>query len=558
MSRHAPHAIALALLLAGCAAPQPQPGVAATSGAQAATQPTLFDDFGDLHRDIGSAVPEAQRYFDQGLRMTYGFNHEAAGRAFAEAARLDPDCAICVWGQALVLGPNINLPMDPAAEQDAAALARRALALSAHATPADRALIEALQARHADPAPEDRAPLDQAYADAMARVAAAFPGDDDVATLHAEALMDLAPWAYWTAEGQPTTHTPRILGELERVLARNPRHIGAMHYYIHAAEAGPDPERALPYADALPALAPGSGHLVHMPAHTYIRVGRYHDATLANFAAATADNAYLSFCHGSNGVYPLGYVPHNWHFASMTAGLTGSRTLALRAAEQTARRADVERMGAPPLEFMQLFVATPLLTRVRFGEWDAILTQAEPPSPLPFPTAIWHFARGMASARTGDPARAQAELDALRAIAADPALAKVSFFDINHADAVLAVAVPLLQGELLRTRGESKPAIAALREAVAAEDRLNYNEPADWPLPTRGYLGAALLEAGDAHGAEAAYREDLATYPENGWSLFGLAQARRALGDDAGAGDNERRYHAAWQWADAPLTASRL
>jgi len=282
------------------------------------------------------------------------------------------------------------------------------------------------------------------------------------------------------------------------------------------------------------------------------------DATLANFAAATADNAYLSFCHGSNGVYPLGYVPHNWHFASMTAGLTGSRTLALRAAGQTARRADVERMGAPPLEFMQLFVATPLLTRVRFGEWDAILAQAEPPSPLPFPTAIWHFARGMASARTGDPARAQAELDALRAIAADPALAKVSFFDINHADAVLAVAVPLLQGELLRTRGESKPAIAALREAVAAEDRLNYNEPADWPLPTRGYLGAALLEAGDAHGAETAYREDLAAYPENGWSLFGLAQARRMLGDATGAGDNERRYRVAWQWADAPLTASRL
>ena len=559
MSRHAPHAIAivLALLLVGCAAPRPQAGAAATPDATTAAQPRLFDDFGDLHRDIGSAVPEAQRYFDQGLRMAYGFNHEAAGRAFAEAARLDPDCAICVWGQALVLGPNINLPMDPAAEKDATALARRAMQLSVHATPADRALIEALQARYAAPAPEDRAPLDRAYADAMARVVAAFPGDDDAATLYAEALMDLTPWAYWTAEGQQTEHTPRILGELERVLARNPRHIGAMHYYIHATEASPDPGRALPYADALPALAPGSGHLVHMPAHTYIRVGRYHDATLTNFAAATADNAFLSFCHGSNGVYPLGYVPHNWHFASMTAGLTGSRTLAMRAAGQTARRADVERMGAPPVEFMQLFVATPLLTQVRFGEWDAILAQAEPSSPLPFPTAIRHFARGMASARTNDPGRAQAELNALRAIAADPALATVSFFDINHADAVLAVAVPLLQGELLRTRGEPQQAIAALREAVAAEDRLNYNEPADWPLPARWYLGAALLEAGDARGAEAAYREDLETYPENGWSLFGLAQAQRALGDRAGADDSERRQRAAWQWADTPLTASR-
>ncbi len=554
MSRPVPRTIAIALLLAGCAAPQPQPGVDAVSTDD---RPKLFDDFGDLHRDIGSAVPAAQRYFDQGLRMAYGFNHEAAGRAFAEAARLDPACAICAWGQALVLGPNINLPMDPAAAKDAAALARRAMELSANATPADRALIEALQARYADPAPEDRAPLDQAYADAMARVAAAFPADDDAATLHAEALMDLTPWAYWTAEGQQTEHTARILGELERVLARNPRHIGAMHYYIHATEASPDPARALPYADALPALAPGSGHLVHMPAHTYIRVGRYHDATLTNFAAATADNAYLSFCHGSNGVYPLGYVPHNWHFASMTAGLTGSRTLAMRAADQTARRADHEQMGAPPLEFMQLFVATPLLTQVRFGEWDAILAQPAAPSPLPFPTAIWHFARGMASVRTGNPGRAQAELDALRTVAGDPALAQVSFFDINHAAAMLAVAVPLLQGELLRAQGEREQAIAALREAVTAEDRLGYNEPADWPLPARAYLGAALLEAGDAHGAAEAYRQDLDTYPENGWSLFGLAQAQRALGDQSGADDSERRQRAAWQWADAPLTASR-
>lgn len=552
MSRHAAAIFAAALLLGACKAPQPQ----AETAPAVADAPKLFGTFGDLHRDIGSEVLQAQRYFDQGLRMAYGFNHEAAGRSFAEAARLDPECAICAWGQALVLGPNINLPMDPATAKDASVFAHRAMQLAANATPADRALIEALQLRYADPAPEDRKSLDRAYAEAMAKVVREFPDDDDAATLYAEALMDLTPWAYWTAAGQQTEHTPRILGALEDVLARNPRHIGAMHYYIHATEASPTPERALPYADALAALAPGSGHLVHMPAHTYIRVGRYHDATLTNFAATTADKAFLGFCRGSNGVYPLGYVPHNWHFASMSASLTGSRTLALQAAGQTAQRADRAQMGEPSMAFMQIFVATPLYTQVRFGDWDAILAQTQPPAALPFPTAIWHFARGMALLRTGKPADADRELAALRAIARDPAMAKV-FFGVNHADAVLAVAVPLLQGELLRMQGKQAQGIAALREAMAAEDKLNYNEPADWPLPTRPYLGAALLDAGDAKAALETYRQDLKTYPDNGWSLYGLAQAQHELGDAAGAADSEGRYRTAWQWADAPLVASR-
>ena len=303
--------LATLLALAACEAPAPR-----ATAAQPA--PALFESFGALHRDTGSRIPATQRYFDQGLRMAYGFNHEAAGRAFAEAARLDPDCAICVWGQALVLGPNINMSMEASAVKDAAALASRAQALSAHARPVDRALIAALLQRYADPAPADRKPLDRAYADAMASVARDHPDDDDVATLYAEALMDLSPWAYWTPNGKPTAFTPQILATLERVLQRNPQHIGAMHYYIHATEASPTPQRAEPYADALAALAPGSGHLVHMPAHTYIRTGRYHDATLTNLAAGTADKTFLAVCHGSNGIYPLGYVPHNWHFATMT------------------------------------------------------------------------------------------------------------------------------------------------------------------------------------------------------------------------------------------------
>jgi tetratricopeptide (TPR) repeat protein len=550
-ARRASLVLSMLLVLGACEAPAPR-----TTAAQPA--PALFETFGTLHRDTGSRIPAAQRYFDQGLRMAYGFNHEAAGRAFAEAARLDPDCAICVWGQALVLGPNINMPMEASAVKDATALARRAQTLSSHARPVDRALIAALLQRYADPAPADRKPLDRAYADAMASVARDYPDDDDVATLYAEALMDLSPWAYWTSDGKPTEFTPRILATLEHVLQRNPQHIGAMHYYIHATEASPAPQRAEPYADRLAALAPGSGHLVHMPAHTYIRTGRYHDATLTNLAAGTADKAFLAVCHGSNGIYPLGYVPHNWHFATMTASLTGSRTLALEAATQAAQRVDRSMMATPPLEAMQLFLVAPLFTQVRFGDWDAILAQPEAPAALPFPTAIWHFARGMAQVRKGALAAAQDELDALRGIAADPAVAKVSFLDINHADGLVAVAVPLLRGELLRAQGRRNDGIAALRDAAIAEDALNYDEPADWPLPVRPYLGAALLEAGDARAAEVAYRQDLAIYPDNGWSLYGLAQAQRKLGNAGAAQDSARRHAAAWQWADMPLTASRF
>ena len=545
----------LALLLSACDPVLKETGsVAPAAGSDALP---LFETFGDLHHDIGTRVPAAQRYFDQGLRMTYGFNHEAAGRAFAEAERLDPRCAMCAWGQALVLGPNINLAMDPAQAKDATALAARAVALAANARPVDQALIRALQARYADPAPEDRRPLDRAYAEAMARVVAQFPEDDDAATLYAEALMDLSPWAYWEKDGAPAAATPKLLAELERVLARNPRHIGAMHYYIHATESSPEPQRAMPYADALATLAPGSGHLVHMPAHTYIRVGRYHDATLTNFAATTADKDFLAVCRGSNGVYPLGYVPHNWHFVTMTTGLTGSRTLSLEAARQTAQRADQAAMGEAPMEFMQQFVVAPLFAQVRFGDWDAILADSAAPPPLPYPTAMRHFARGMAHARKGALADAAREADALHAIAGDPAMAKVAFFDINRADGVLRVADALLRGELLRAKGKHRQAIAALREAAAAEDALAYNEPADWPLPVRPYLGAALLESGDAQGAAEAFGEDLATYPENGWSLFGLAQAQQKLGQADAARETSKRQAAAWQWADAPLAAAR-
>ena len=422
--------------------------------------------------------------------------------------------------------------------------------------PADRALIEALAKRYAESPTADRKALDEAYAAAMADVVRRFPDDDDAATLYAEALMDLSPWVYWDAAGKPTGQTKTIVATLERVLKRNPEHIGAMHYYIHAVEASRTPQRAEPYADALAELAPGSGHLVHMPAHTYIRTGRYHDATLTNFSATTADAAFLAVCGGSNGMYPLGYVPHNWHFATMTASLHGSRELALNAAEQTAQRADKKQLET--LTFMQQYLVMPLLTQVRFGQWKEILAQAEPPADLPYPRGIWHFARGMAYARGGEKQQAQQELEALQKIAADPAMKDVLLGANNHADKVLAVAAPLLQGELALAKGQRKTGIARLRDAAKAEDALAYNEPADWPLPVRPYLGAALLDAGRASEAAKVYAQDLNTYPKNGWSLYGLARAQRKMGDAKSAKQNERRYKDAWQWSDTPLTASRL
>lgn len=543
-------AFTILALLAGC-----RPG-ARNETAATSTAPPLFDTFGDLHRDVGTRVPEAQRYFDQGLRLAYGFNHEAAARAFAEAERLDPKCAMCAWGQALVLGPNINLPMSPDLAADATMFATRAQSLAAGAKPADRALIEALVKRYATPAPDDRKPLDEAYAQAMGEAAKQFPEDDDIAALYAESLMDLTPWAYWNAQGQPTQYTDAIVSTLEKVLKRNPRHIGAAHYYIHAVEASNEPQRAEPYADQLAALAPGSGHLVHMPAHVYIRVGRYHDATLSNLAASTADKDFLAVCRGSNGAYPLGYVPHNWHFAAMTAALHGSRTLAMQAAEQTAQRVDPKAMEA--MNFMQQFVVAPLFAKVRFGEWDAILAMEQPPSELPYPTAIWHFARGMAHVRQRKAGEGQQDFLKLQAIAKDPAMEKLVLWDINRADRVLAVAGHMLAGEIALARGDRKAGIAALRKAVEAEDLLNYNEPPDWPLPVRPYLGAALLDAGRAKEAIAVYQEDLKRFPDNGWSLFGLAQAQAKLKQKDAAADTERRQAAAWQWADVKLTASRF
>ncbi len=559
-------ALSLTVFLAACT-PEPAappaaevPAVVAEAPAAipaaAPAGPHRFDTLGALHRPISSKNPDAQAWFDQGLRMAYGFNHQAAGQAFAEAVKADPDCAICWWGQALVLGPNINVPMVPEAAAPAWDAAQKALALRDKASPVEQMLIDAVVARYAQTAPEDRAPLDRAYADAMKAAVEQFPDDADVQVMYAESLMDLMPWAYWTANGQASPETPALLTALETALQLNPDHIGAIHYYIHATEASPDPKRAEPHADRLAALAPGAGHLVHMPAHTYLRLGRYHDAVLINLKATDADATFLSFCKGSNGVYPLGYVPHNWHFIVAAAGYEGNGAMTLRAAQQTAQRADMTMLET--LTMMQQFIVAPLMAQARFGRWDEILATQEPPAALPYPTAIWHFARGRAYAAKGDLDAARKELAAYEVAAADPRNETNVLWGINYAPAVLKVGGPFLAGEIAAAAGDHAAAIPLLTEAVAAEDALNYNEPADWLLPTRHSLGVVLLAAGKAAEAEAVYRKDLELHPHNGWALIGLSQALAAQGKTAEATEAKARFDQAWANADLKIEASRI
>lgn len=541
--------IALLTAVAGCGARS------APTAAQPDAEPVLMAGLGTYSRPVPGASDEVQRWFDQGLRLVYAFNHQAAADAFAQAAKLDPDCAMCLWGQALALGPNINSPMLPEAIAPAHEVSQRALALAGSAAPADQALIRALALRYVAQPPADRKVLDRAYATAMAQVVRDHPGDLDAAVLYAEALMDLSPWSYWGRDGEPLEHTDTIVATLESVLGRDRAHIGAIHYYIHAVEASTQPQRAEAYADTLERLAPSAGHLVHMPAHIYIRVGRYHDATLNNLRATEADQRFMAVCRGSNGVYPLGYVPHNWHFMAMSAGLEGNARMSLHAAEQTAQR--VAPALLDELSFLQAFLVTPLQSQVRFGRWDAILAQSAPPAQQPYPRAIWHYARGLALLARDQPEAAAAELAALSTLADEPALKSLWLSSSNTAAPVLAIARDVLRGELAARRGDIDGAVAALEQAIAGEDALGYMEPPDWALPVRQSLGAILLEAGRAADAEQAFRADLKTWPENGWSLRGLQQAllaQRRVDEAAAVG---ARFDVAWQWADTPLDAPR-
>ena len=515
-------------------------------------QVPLFDNLGTLHHPITTSQSRAQQYFDQGLRLVYAFNHEEAIRAFEEATRIDPNAAMAYWGIAYALGPNINAPMDRQAEGRAYEAIEKAKGLTEKVTPQERAYIEALATRYSVAPDADRKALDKTYVDAMRKVSQQYPDDPDAATLSAEAYMDLRPWDYWTLGGQPHPGTMEIVELLEGVLKRSPQHIGACHYYIHAVEAW-QPERALSCAERLPSLAPGAGHLVHMPSHIYIRVGRYDKAAERNVHAVSADQHYLEGGH-LTGVYPAAYYPHNIHFLWAVLTMQGRSGEALQAARDLMKVVSLDVVRQVPE--LELTVPTPLFALVRFGRWDDILREPSPPSGLNYSVALWHYARGMALTAKGQLDRAKDERAKLDQFAA--AMPAERIIGLNSAATLLQIASHVLTGQIAAKQGRIDEAIHHFEKAVGLQDRLRYYEPPDWYYPVRESLGAVLLATGRADHAEAVYREDLKRTPENPWSLYGLAKSLRTQHREGEAATVEERFRRAWSQADLKFQPSRF
>lgn len=511
----------------------------------------LFEGLGDYTLPITTTSTLAQRYFDQGLMFVYGFDHFEAARSYRAAIEHDERCAMCHWGLALALGPHINAAMDPDAVPEAFEASQRALELAADVSDRERAYIEALAERYGPEVLEDRSHLDLAYVDAMREVVAAYPDDLDAATLFAEALMNLIPWNYWDAYGEPRTETVELVATLESVLARDPYHPGANHHYIHAVEASPAPERAEGAADRLVELDIQIGHMIHMPSHIYARIGRWHDASSANERAIVADHAYLA-AYEAEGLVPLLYHPHNVHFLSWTAGVEGRRALALEAAEDVVAATPAELAGDLP--FLNGFLVTPLYGMVRFEMWDEILDETVDADPHGFVTAAWHFARGRAYAGLGRPDEAANEAAALQAIASSEA---ASDWEMPEAffpgRTLLGLMQDLLAADLAVVAGDLDEAAQLLERAVATQDQLPYMEPPYWSVSARLDLGRVLLAAGRYQDAVQVYQADLEVYPSNGWALFGLAQALEASGDDVAAEEVWDQFEEVWRHADVDL-----
>jgi tetratricopeptide (TPR) repeat protein len=529
-----------------------EPEEGATAPAADGRLAPRLQNLGDHTFPVTTASEQAQRFIDQGLNLTYGFNHAEAGRAFREAARLDPHCAMAWWGQALVLGPNINSPMSPDDEPVALELARTAMAMRAHASPREQAYIEALAQRYTGDA-EDRAAADRAYAAAMGKLVERYPDDLDAASLYVEAMMDLRPWDYWMPDGSPHAGTPKIVALAESVIERKPDHPGALHLYVHLMEAVAA-ERAEAAADRLVSLMPGAGHMVHMPSHIFQRVGRYADASRANELAILADEDYITQCR-AQGIYPMAYFPHNIHFLWFAATMEGRGKVAVEAARKAASTVDDATLAEVPL--LAGFRVAPYLAYTRFARWDEMLAEPAPPAGDRFLTGMWHYGRGMARVARGDLEGAARELAEVERIAADPAL-DYTLFSPNTAAAVFAIAPEVLGGELAAARGDHGGAVLRLERAVRLGDGLVYTEPEEWHFPPRHSLGAVLLAAGRPAEAETVYWQDLRLHPDNGWALFGLAQALRAQGKEEQAAVADERFARAWARADVELTGSRL
>ena len=519
----------------------------------------LFDGMGDYHMPITTADPDAQRYFDQGMVLAFGFNHAESIRSFRAAQTLDPNCAMCFWGEALATGPNINVTsngkaiMAPAERASARAAIDQALAFIDGVTLKEQDWIKALDQRYDGQGDTPRDPLDRAWADALADMAARYPDDTTVASVYAEALMNTMPWDYWGPDGEAKPDTQAVIASLKAVMAADPDHPLALHLYIHALEASSNAAKAEPAADRLANLVPGSGHLVHMPSHIYFRVGRYQDSALANMRAAEVDEAYIAQCN-AQGFYPALYYPHNIHFLWASSTMQGQSALSLDSARRVVANVRVEQVEQFPT--IQFFRTVPMLSLVRFARWEEILVEPEPYEPFAFARAIWHYGRGVANAALGDPEAALIELAAIEQL--EPQVDEIFMGNVYPARDLLEIAKALLIGEMAYRSGDAASAVLAFEEAVAMQDALPYTEPPFWYYPTRQSLGAALLASDRVAEAQAVFERDLEQYPMNGWSMFGLAEALRRQGDDAGAGKVAARFETVWQFADVELTSSIL
>ena len=551
--------LAAALTLVACSQ-QDAPPAAAESQNDLATRAgaPLFDGMGSHHHAITTSDPDAQRYFDQGLIIDFAFNHAESARSFRAAQTLDPECAMCYWGEALALGPNINVTsngvvvMSDNDRTAAFAAIQKAVALRDGVTEKERDYIDALATRYNGDLESERGPLDFTYVDAMRNIYEKYPDDDDAASLFAESMMNTMPWDYWLSESNPKPLTVEVLDALETVLERSPAHPMAIHLYIHAVEASSTPNRAEAPADTLRELVPGAGHLVHMPSHIYWRVGRYNDASIANVKAAQVDEAYIAACN-AQGFYPAAYYPHNIHFLWAASSMEGRSEIAIESARKVAANVQMEMVDAyPQVEF---FKTIPLLALTQFGEWDAVLEEPQPPENLEYSNGIWHYVRATAFARKGDLDAARAEYAAMVPLRDS---ADVFFLDTIHfpASMLLEIADELVQGEIAMAEERHDEAIAHFERAVAVQDELPYTEPPFWYYPTRHTLGKAMLTAGHAAGAEAVYRRDLELYPRNGWSMYGLILALEA--QDKDASEIQAKFDTTWQQADVTLTSSRF
>ena len=515
----------------------------------------LMEGLSDLHHPVSTKIAEAQKFFDQGLRLVYAFNHEEAARSFRHAAELDPKLAMAWWGVALAVGPNYNLPVDPDHEKMAVEAVENARALGAGATQVERDYIEAMAKRFSSDAKPDYHQLDVNYSKAMGELTHKYPDDLDAATLYADSMMNLRPWKLWNANGSPADGTPEIVATLEGVLRRDPNHIGAMHLYIHAVEASPNPERALPYAERIAALAPGAGHLVHMPAHIYERTGNFDGARAQNVAAAKADEAYAA-ASGSQGIYMAMYYSHNLHFGAVSASMQGH---CAEAKSQAERLAENLRPMAKEMPMVESFLTMEFAIDVRCERWDDLLATSEPQAQTTALKAFWIYGRGMALARRGKLAEAEAAEKQLAAIEAAAPREEIFMPPVeNHSWQIYHIAGEILAARIVEAKDDRRGAIKLLRDAVATQDQLLYNEPADWYYPVRESLGGMLLQSGDAKSAEQVFRDDLERNPRNPRSLFGLAEALKRQGRDYEASWVRQQFDTAWQGADLELKVEDL